>query len=123
MFHLSLPVDCYQECLAFYRSCFDAEVVELTSSAANVFAFGAQITLHDDACSPLTAEARRQLHFGSVIPREEWLSIRNRLLTAGHRLLRCVDPDESCGKRGKLVVADPSGNLIEVNSRAPFGRE
>jgi catechol 2,3-dioxygenase-like lactoylglutathione lyase family enzyme len=64
MFHLSLPVDRYQECIAFYRSCFDARIVELTPTAANIFAFGAQITLHDAPSSPLSGAARTQLHFG-----------------------------------------------------------
>jgi uncharacterized protein len=116
MFHFSLPVDRYQECIAFYRSCFDAEIVELTPTAANVFAFGAQITLHDDPSSPLTEAARSQLHFGPVVSKEEWVAMRDRLLAAGHRLLKCFDPDEAAGKRGKLVLADPSGNLIEVNA-------
>jgi extradiol dioxygenase family protein len=97
MFHLSLPVDRYQECIAFYRSCFDAEIVELTPTAANIFAFGAQITVHDDPSSPLTGAARTQIHFGPVVPREEWLAIRDRLLAAGHRLLKRVDPDEALG--------------------------
>lgn len=116
MFHLSLPVDRYRECIAFYRSCFDARIVELTPTAANVFAFGAQITLHDAPSSPLSGAARTQLHFGPLVPPEEWFVMRDRLIAAGHRLLKCVDPDHGSGKRGKFVVADPSGNLIEVNS-------
>lgn len=118
MFHLSLPVDRYQECIAFYRSCFDAEIVELSPTAANILAFGAQITLHDDPSSPLTEKARRQLHFGPVVGIEEWIAIRDRLLAAGHRLLKRVDPDAASGTRGKLLVEDPGGNLIEVNSRS-----
>lgn len=116
MFHLSLPVDRYRECVAFYRACFGAETVDLSPTATNVFAFGAQITLHDDPASPLTPAARAQLHFGPVVSAEEWAAIRERLLAAGHQLLKCVEPDAASGRRGKLVVADPGGNLIEVNS-------
>ena len=118
MFHLSLPVDRYQECITFYRSCFNAEIVELTPTATNVFAFGAQITLHDDPSSLLTRQARKQLHFGPVVLTDEWIAIRDRLRAAGCHLLTCVEPDEVRGNRGKLVVTDPGGNLIEVNTQA-----
>ena len=119
MFHLSLPVDCYQECLTFYRSCFNAETVELTPTAANIYVFGAQLTIHDDPSSPLTGAARTQLHFGPVVSVEDWLLIRDRLIQSSHRLLKCIEPDPVSGRRGKLVVADPSGNLVEVNSTPP----
>ena len=116
MFHLSLPVDNYRECVDFYVSCFDAEAVELTPTAVNIFVFGAQITLHDNPSSPLTSAARRHFHFGPVVPLNEWFVLRDRLKSGGHTLLKCIDPQEGSKARGKLVVADPSGNLVEVNS-------
>ncbi len=116
MFHLSLPVESYRDCIEFYRSCFDAEIVELTPKAVNIFAFGAQITLHDDPSSSLTAAARTQLHFGSVVPVGDWFVVRDRLHAAGCRFRGCINPDAGSGRRGKLIVTDPSGNLIEVNS-------
>jgi extradiol dioxygenase family protein len=115
LFHLSLPVERFEECLAFYRSCFGCEIVELAPGVANVFGFGAQITLHDKPASPLAA-AREELHFGPVVSRADWLRIRDRLVETGHDLLKCVEPDPYSGRRGKLLVADPSGNLVEVNS-------
>ena len=116
MFHLSLPVDQYRECVDFYVSCFDAETVELTPTAVNIFVFGAQITLHDNPSSPLTSAARKQFHFGAVVPLSQWLVLRDRLKSSGHTLLKCIDPQEGPKARGKLLVADPSGNLVEINS-------
>ena len=116
MFHLSLPVVNYRECVDFYVSCFDAETVELTPTAVNILMFGAQITLHDNPSSPLTSAARMEFHFGPVVPLKQWFALRDRLKSSGHTLLKCIDPQESSKARGKLVVADPSGNLIEVNS-------
>jgi extradiol dioxygenase family protein len=57
----------YRECVDFYTSCFDAEATQLTPRAVNIFVFGAQVTLHDNASSPLTSEARKQFHFGAVV--------------------------------------------------------
>lgn len=116
MFHLSLPVGRYRECLDFYRDCFARRTAELSSTAANIFVFGARITLHDNPSSPLTEAARAELHFGPVVPEEDWFLIRDRLIRTGHSLLKCIEPDDTSGRRGKLVVADPSGNLVEINS-------
>lgn len=116
MFHLSLPVDKFEECLLFYQSAFDAEVVVLAPGVANVFVFGAQVTLHDQADSSLNLAARQTMHFGAVVPAEEWARIRGRLVDRGRTLSRCVEAADTPDGRAKLLVSDPSGNLIEVNS-------
>jgi extradiol dioxygenase family protein len=119
MFHLSLPVTAFAECLAFYRDCFDAEIVMLSNRAANLYVFGGQLTLHDDPHSPIGPAQRRAMHFGHVVTTEEWFAIRDRLEASCWTLLRCVEPAQSGSSRGKLLVADPSGNIVEVNSGLP----
>ena len=116
MFHLSLAVERFEACLFFYRSAFDARVVAIAPGVANVFVFGAQVTLHDRAASPLTPDARREMHFGAVVPVEDWLRIRDRLATGKHDLLRCIAPADAPDGRGKLLLSDPSGNLVEINA-------
>lgn len=118
MFHLSLPVEKFEECLSFYRSAFGAEVVMLAPGIADVFVFGAQVTLHDQADSSLNLAARRTMHFGAVVPIEEWVKVRDALIGQSHTLLRCVDSTVAPDGRAKLLVSDPSGNLIEMNSEA-----
>lgn len=121
MFHLSLPIDKFEDCISFYKSAFDAEVVKLGPGVANVFVFGAQVTFHDRTGSSLTQAAREEMHFGAVVPVEEWVRIRERLTDRGTPLLRCVEPAGASGERAKLLVADPSGNLIEINSDGKTG--
>ncbi|MCD5975590.1 VOC family protein [Pseudomonas quasicaspiana] len=120
MFHLSLPVDRFQECLEFYVRCFGAEVVMLNERAANIFAFGGQITFHDKQATALSEEGRKQMHFGQVVSPEQWHQVRDALISQGHQLLKQDEPGSTASGRGKLVVKDPSGNLIEINSHAPL---
>lgn len=54
MFHLSLPVQRFDACLAFYRDCFGAEVKMLSPEAANLFVSGGQVTFHDKPESGLS---------------------------------------------------------------------
>lgn len=117
MFHLSLPVERLADCLSFYRSLFNAEVVELAPGVANVFVFGAQVTFHERADSTLTPTIRGEMHFGAVVSPEEWAEIRQRIASGGHKLLRCIEAQEP-GSRAKLLIVDPSGNVVEVNSEA-----
>ena len=115
MFHLSLPVERFDDCLGFYRTCFDAEVVDHAPGVANLFVFGGQVTLHDRPGSPLTGAAREQLHFGVVLPIATWTSSRDRLRSLAVPFVRLAELGEP-GSRGKMLVRDPSGNLVEINS-------
>lgn len=116
MFHLSLPVQRFDACLAFYRDCFGAEVKMLSSEAANLFVFGGQVTFHDEPDSKLSDDARRTMHFGQVVSPDEWLRLRDRLVAAGHLPIRATTAAEAANGRAKLLIADPSGNLVEINS-------
>ena len=59
------------------------------------------------------------MHFGQVVSPEEWAAIRDRLIALGHKLRACKDETHVPGGRAKLLVADPSGNLVEINAVAP----
>ncbi len=121
MFHLSLPVQRFDACLAFYRDCFGAEVKMLSPEAANLFVFGGQVTFHDRPESELSDDARRTMHFGQVVSADEWLRVRDRVIAAGHSPMRAVTAAEAANGRAKLLFADPSGNLVEINSTALAG--
>ncbi|HYC96866.1 VOC family protein [Brevundimonas sp.] len=114
MFHLSLPVTDLAACEHFYREAFAATVQPLRAGVSNIHVFGAQLTLHERTDSALTGHARAEMHFGEVVPVASWMAMRTRLVEVGAPLIRCSEPSE--GRRGKLVVQDPSGNLVEINS-------
>ena len=119
MFHLSLPVAAFPECIAFYRDCFGAEVVMLNDQAANLYVFGGQLTLHDKPGSTFGDEQRQEMHFGHVVSDDDWHAINERVRTSAQKVLRCVEPASEAMTRGKLLVVDPSGNIVEINSGLP----
>lgn len=119
MFHLSLPVAAFSECIAFYRDCFGADIVMLGDRAANLYVFGGQLTLHDKPGSTLKTEQRQEMHFGHVVEDSEWFAIRDHIQSSAYTVLRCIEPVASARIRGKLLVADPSGNIVEINSGHP----
>jgi extradiol dioxygenase family protein len=116
MFHLSLPVRQLEECVRFYRDCFSAEVRMLSSGSCNLFVFGGQVTFHDRAVSGFTDQVRREMHFGQVVTIDEWAQLRHRIMESGYSPIRLVMPGDAPDGRGKLLIADPSGNLVEINS-------
>ena len=119
VFHLSLPVDKFAQCLEFYRSAFDAEIVEIAPGVANVFVFGAQITFHDRPTSSGTYANRDDMHFGSIVMADEWHRIRDRLVGRGYALIKSVAHADAPGGRAKLLLKDPGGSLVEINSEPP----
>lgn len=114
MFHLSLPVTDLKACEEFYREAFGATVQPLRAGVSNIHVFEAQLTLHERPASALTSDARSEIHFGQVVPVTRWRTLHARLVEAGVPLIRCTAP--SNGRRGKLVVQDPSNTLVEINS-------
>jgi|GEM_PF-2826984 extradiol dioxygenase family protein len=118
MFHLSLPVGNFERCLDFYRDCFRAEVIMLSAGVANVFVFGGQLTLRDKKTSPLTRDGRQEMHFGQTVPLEQWKSTLARIETLGYPVSKYTDLTERPMGRAKLLLADPAGNLVEINSTA-----
>jgi extradiol dioxygenase family protein len=56
------------------------------------------------------------MHFGYVVTGRDWFAIRDRIRDSGFALLKCMEPTDSPSGRGKLLVADPSGNIVEINS-------
>lgn len=114
MFHLSLPVTDLKACEEFYQGVFGATVQPLRTGVSNIHVFEAQLTLHERIASALTGDARSEIHFGQVIPLTSWWALHARLTEAGVPLVRCTVPSDA--RRGKMVVQDPSGNLVEINS-------
>jgi uncharacterized protein len=78
--------------------------------------FGAQVTLQNDPGS-VSHPMPRTRHFGATLPWDEWESVVSRL--NGSDLI--VEPPKVSyqgepTEQGKLMLTDPSGNLIEIKA-------
>lgn len=116
IFHLSVPVRDLDEAVAFYGNQLGAQIGRRTTEFADALVFGAQVTLQNDPGS-VTSPMPRTRHFGATIHWEEWEVVAARL--AGGSLI--VEPptisyEGEPVEQGKLMIADPSGNLIEIKA-------
>jgi extradiol dioxygenase family protein len=116
IFHLSFPVRDLEEAISFYTRRLGAEIGRQNDSYADALLFGAQVTLQND---PMTVSSPmpRTRHFGATLPWDEWESLTARLLEESV----VVEPptisyEGQPIEQGKMMIADPSGNLIEVKA-------
>jgi extradiol dioxygenase family protein len=116
IFHLSIPVRDLQEAVDFYAAQLGAEVGRHTATYADALLFGAQVTLQNDP-SGVTDPMPRTRHFGATLGWSEWESAAERLsaapcLVEAPTVSFAGQPTE----QAKLMIADPSGNLIEIKA-------
>jgi len=112
IFHLSFPVDDLDEAVAFY---VDLGGVPGRREAgwADVALFGAQMTLQEVPADVLRPMPRSR-HFGATLPWAQWERLVGRLggfIEAPH-----VDNPGTEREQGKAMIADPSGNLVELKA-------
>ena len=116
IFHLSIPVRDLDEAVAFYRDTFGADVGRRTEAFVDVLVMAAQITLQNDPAS-VTASMPRTRHFGWTVPWSDWEVIAARLGTTATVIESpTVSYPGEQREQGKLMITDPSGNLIELKA-------
>ncbi len=116
IFHLSIPVRDLDEAVDFYGGQLGAEMGRRTAEFADALMFGAQVTLQNDPAS-VTSPMPRTRHFGATVQWDEWELLAARF--GGGSLI--VEPptisyEGESIEQGKLMIVDPSGNLIEIKA-------
>jgi extradiol dioxygenase family protein len=116
IFHLSFPVRDLEEAISFYTRRLGAEIGRQNDFCADALLFGAQVTLQNDP-STVSNPMPRTRHFGATLPWDEWESLTARLLGVSV----VVEPptisyEGQPIEQGKMMIADPSGNLIEIKA-------
>ncbi len=116
IFHLSFPVRDLEEAIDFYSRRLGAEIGRRTDQSVDALMFGAQVTLQNDPSS-VSKPMPRTRHFGATLPWGEWESLTSQLL----RECVVVEPPTVSYvgqpiEQGKMMIADPSGNLIEIKA-------
>src|SRR5688572_1234587 len=110
IFHLSFPVHDLDEAIAFYAS-LGGVAGRREPGWADVALFGAQLTLQhnpEDVLQPMP----RSRHFGATLTWRDWEHLVARL--AGFTEPPRIDYQGTDREQAKAMIADPSGNLIEL---------
>jgi extradiol dioxygenase family protein len=116
IFHLSFPVRDLHEAVEFYTAELGAEIGRQTETFADALMFGAQVTLQSDPNS-VTKPMPRSRHYGATLSWEEWETLAERFAESS----LIVEPptisyEGEMIEQGKLMIADPSGNLVEIKA-------
>ena len=127
VFHYSFPVHDLELAERFYVEVLGGRVGRRRESWIDILIWGQQLTLQLRPDEVLAAEAQGVRHFGVILEWSEWERVVARLQAAGVEWLvppqvrRAGEPDE----QGKLYLADPSGNVLEIKTyrdlEATFG--
>lgn len=112
IFHLSFPVNDLDEAIAFYSS-LGGIVGRREPAWVDVALFGAQVTLQHvpmDVSHPMP----RSRHFGATLPWPDWEELVQRLSNFFEDPR--VEYSGTEREQAKAMIADPSGNLIELKA-------
>lgn len=113
VFHLSFPVADLDAAVAFYTANLGGVPGRREDKWADIALFGAQLTLQHIPEAVLRPMPRSR-HFGATLPWDEWEALITRLdgFVEGPR----VDYPGTDREQAKAMIADPSGNLIELKA-------
>ena len=118
IFHLAFPVRDLEETKNFYVTTFGARVGRVRDKWIDIFLFEGQITLHERPSEVLPAGEHGVRHFGAVLAWRDWEALANRLDEM--RIQFKVKPNVSGvgtgAEQAKMLLSDPSGNVIEVKA-------
>lgn len=115
-FHLSIAVEDLDAVRAFYTDVLGCEVSHDDGAWINIDLFGHQLTVHQ-ATDPSKAVAID--HFGPMLWISDWQALAERLNAHGVEYLipPQVHGEGSPDERGKYLIRDPAGNVLEFKYR------
>jgi extradiol dioxygenase family protein len=116
--HISLPVRDLEEIRRFYVDILGCELGRVQDGCLDVFFFGCQLTFHDRPAEVLAPESQGVRHFGVTLAEDRWWALVERLRASDTPFLRepATDYAGTTREQRKAMVADPSGNAIEIKT-------
>jgi hypothetical protein len=115
---MSLPVRDLEEAKQFYVEVLGCPLGRIGDRWLDVFFFGCQVTLHERPDELLSPAQRGVRHFGVTVGEGEWQDLLDRFLASGAPFIRepATDYAGTAREQTKAMVADPSGNAIEIKT-------
>ena len=118
MFHLSFPVNNLDQARSFYVDTLGCTPGRIREKWMDIYFFGHQLTLHEAPEQVLSIEASGVRHFGIVLDWDAWVGFGALLEDAGlePESPATVKYKDTQREQGKILLRDPSGNLIEIKA-------
>jgi extradiol dioxygenase family protein len=118
--HLSLPVRDLAEARAFYADTLGCEIGRQRDGWFDAWFHGMQLTLHLEPGQVLPVDRASVRHFGVTLSADELAALVTRLEARPVQWLKRPTTDDAGTERAqtKAMIADPSGNAIELKSYA-----
>ncbi|HEV7734574.1 MAG TPA: VOC family protein [Candidatus Binatia bacterium] len=118
VFHLAFPVSSLAESERFYVTTLGATAGRRSRTSLDLLLFGHQLTIHERPAEVLTPEQTGVRHFGVILGWDEWDILCARLREEGVQFVRepSVVHQGTPREEGKMLLLDPSGNLIELKT-------
>lgn len=118
IFHLAFPVRDLEETKNFYVTTFGARVGRVRDKWIDIFLFEGQITLHERPSEVLPAGEHGVRHFGAVLAWRDWEALANHLdeMKIQFKVKPNVSGVGTGAEQAKMLLSDPSGNVIEVKA-------
>jgi len=118
--HVSIAVHDLEASRAFYADVLGCEIGRVRDDWIDVWFHGLQLTLHEDPSQAVAPGDRAVRHFGVTLRADELDALLARVQTHDVEWVRPVQTDGAGTPREqtKAIIADPSGNAIELKSYA-----
>lgn len=123
IFHLSFPVNELHETLDFYCDVLGGVIGRRQPHWVDVILFRHQLTLQLRPDQVLAREQRGVRHFGFILDWHEWEALADRVQISSPQsvLARELHAPGSFEEHAKLLLEDPSRNLIEIKAYRDLG--
>lgn len=118
--HLSLPVRDLAEAKTFYSDTLGCEIGRVRDRWFDVWFHGMQLTLHLRPAQVLPVDPASVRHFGVTLHAAALASLFTRLESRPVQWLKrpTTDYEGTARAQTKAMIADPSGNAIELKTYA-----
>jgi extradiol dioxygenase family protein len=118
--HLSLPIRDLEEAREFYVNALGCKIGRVRETWIDVWFHGMQLTLHARPNQVLPLDPGNVRHFGITLGADELMALLQRLEARPTQWLKRPTTDYAGTPRAqtKAMIADPSGNAIELKTYA-----
>ena len=118
--HVSLAVRDLGAARDFYVNGLGCELGRVRDDWVDVWFHGLQLTLHEDPDQVVPPGDRAVRHFGVTLPPDQLTAVLGRLSARAVDWVRPLQTDYAGTPREqtKAMIADPSGNAIELKAYA-----